>query len=165
ELSARGTGRRLHRQTESGPDARPNPGVREAGAHDRRDECSGAESMMLGVLAVAALALQQPALEDVVVTGDLKAAPALIAGGADVNDADESGVTILMRAASAGRGDMVALLLDKGADAKSTTNGGVNALMMACLGGYMDAVSPLLARKVDPNAKDNQGRTALMAAA
>ena len=70
-----------------------------------------------------------------------------------------------MRAASAGRADMVRLLLSKGADAGAKTSGGVNALMMACVGGYDEAAAALIAAKADVRASDNQGRTALMAAA
>jgi Raf kinase inhibitor-like YbhB/YbcL family protein len=104
-------------------------------------------------------------LDDVVVTGDVAQARTIIAGGADVNAKDQDGVTALMRAASAGRGDMVRLLIASGADVNAKTTGGVTAAMMASLGGYVSALEPLLAAKADPNVKDNQGRTALMAAA
>lgn len=111
------------------------------------------------------LAAQSTALDDVVVTGAVEEARSAIAQGADVNAHDSDGVTALMRAASAGRGDMVRLLLAHKADAGAKTSGGVNALMMAALGGYLDAVAPLLTAATDANVKDNQGRTALMAAA
>lgn len=116
-------------------------------------------------LLLALAALQPPPLADIVVTGKVEEARAAIAQGAAVDDGDADGVTALMRAASAGRADMVRLLLAHKANALATTRGGADALMMAALGGYHDAVGPLLAAKAQPNAKDNQGRTALMAAA
>lgn len=119
--------------------------------------------MIAALLAVALV--QAPALDDLVVVGTAADVNAAIARGADVNAKDGDGITALMRAASAGRGEIVAALLAAGADARATTSGGVNALMMASLGGYTDAARALLAAKVDANLKDNQGRTALMAAA
>ena len=123
---------------------------------------------MIAALAVA-LAItstqQPPPLGDIVVTGTVVELKAAMKDGADVNHRDDDGVTVLMRAASAGRGDMVAALIAGGADAGAKTSGGVNALMMASLGGYVDAARALLAAKADANARDNQGRTALMAAA
>lgn len=116
-------------------------------------------------LALVLLALQPPALDDVVVTGQVAEARAMIARGVDVNAKDGEGVTALMRAASAGRGDMVQLLVASGADVNAKTSGGVTAIMMASLGGYLSALEPLIGAKADVVAKDNQGRTALMAAA
>ncbi len=107
---------------------------------------------------------QAAELEDVVVMGRADEARKLLAG-ADVNMKDQDGVTLLMRAASAGRADMVKLLVSKGADVNAKTSGGVNALMMACVGGYADAAAALISAKADVRATDNQGRTALMAAA
>src|SRR5262245_11343787 len=115
-------------------------------------------SMAIG----ASLSSQPLSLDDVVVTGQVAEARTIISGGADVNAKDQEGVTALMRAASAGRGDMVRLLIASGADANAKTTGGVTAVMMASLAGYTSALEPLLAAKADPNVKDNQGRTALM---
>ena len=119
------------------------------------------------LLALAMVIAQTPAptLDDLVVTGSVFDVRRLLSEGADVNGKDEDGVTPLMRAASAGRGDMVALMLASGADVQAKTSGGVSALMMASLGGYIEAITPLLAAKSDVNTRDNQGRTALMAAA
>ena len=121
---------------------------------------------MIAIPLVLALALAQaPDLDEIVVTGTAAQLKAAIAAGANVNAKDSDGVTALMRAASAGRGDSVSTLIAAGADVHAKTSGGVNALMMASLGGYAEAAGLLLAAKVDSNAKDNQGRTALMAAA
>ena len=121
---------------------------------------------MIAFALVAAIVLAQPQdLDELVVTGTVAQVRAAIAGGAALNTADQDGVTPLMRAASAGRGDIVSALIGAGADPQARTSGGVNALMMASLGGYAEAVRSLLAAKLDANLKDNQGRTALMAAA
>src|SRR5262245_5474267 len=101
----------------------------------------------VAVLALAMLTLQPPALEDLVVTGRVAEVNALIDGGADVNASDRDGVTPLMRAASAGRGDVVRLLVASRADVNAKTSGGATALMMASLGGYAPAVDALLAAK------------------
>jgi Raf kinase inhibitor-like YbhB/YbcL family protein len=122
-------------------------------------------STTLSIALGASAAAQPPALDDVVVTGKVAEARTILKGGVDVNAKDQDGVTALMRAASAGRGDMVGLLIASGADVHAKTSGGVTAVMMASLGGYVTALEPLLAAKADPNIKDNQGRTALMAAA
>jgi Raf kinase inhibitor-like YbhB/YbcL family protein len=114
---------------------------------------------------ISALALQSTSLADVIVDGPMAEIRDLIAHGADVNQKDDSGVTVLMQAASAGRGDKVRLLIARGADVNAKTSGGMTALMMASLAGYTDTVVPLLAAKADASTRDNQGRTALMAAA
>ena len=120
---------------------------------------------LLSIALSASGGSQSPTLDDVVVTGQVAQARAILESGVDVNAKDQDGVTALMRAASAGRADMVSLLIARGADVQAKTTGGVTAVMMASLGGYVPALEPLLAAKADPNVKDNQGRTALMAAA
>jgi Raf kinase inhibitor-like YbhB/YbcL family protein len=122
-------------------------------------------SHLLAAIVLAIAPLQPPSLDDVVVMGQVAEARAIIGRGADVNAKDGDGVTALMRAASAGRGDMVRMLLASGADVNARTTGGVTALMMASLGGYLTALEPLVAAKAEASVKDNQGRTALMAAA
>jgi hypothetical protein len=119
------------------------------------------------ILVCASLLVQASAatLHDVVVTGTVADVRERLGQGDDVNARDDDGVTPVMRAASAGRADIVAVLLAAGADAAAATSGGVTALMMASLGGYTDAMRPLLERKPEINKQDNQGRTALMAAA
>jgi Raf kinase inhibitor-like YbhB/YbcL family protein len=114
---------------------------------------------------LGALAFQPSSLADVIVDGPIADIRDLIAHGANVNQKDDAGVTVLMQAASAGRAEKVRLLVASGADVNARTSGGMTALMMAALAGYADTVVPLLAAKADATVKDNQGRTALMAAA
>ena len=72
---------------------------------------------MIAIPLVLALALvQAPDLDEIVVTGTAAQLKAAIAAGADVNAKDRDGVTALMRAASAGRGDSVSSLIAAGAD-------------------------------------------------
>jgi len=120
---------------------------------------------MLIAAVLLTLALQAPALDDLIVTGTVDEVRAAISAGANVNAADTDGVTPLMRAASAGRADVVRVLIASGAQANTATKTGETSLMMASLGGYADVVDQLLAAKADAKGKDSQGRTALMAAA
>eukprot|EP00434_Breviolum_minutum_P023567 symbB.v1.2.020789.t1/scaffold1766.1/size102418/8 len=65
----------------------------------------------------------------------VKAAKALIDGGANLNIASQSGRTPLMSAASNGIADMVKLLLDAGADAKVKNELGYTAYDLSLRGG------------------------------
>ncbi|CAL1126821.1 unnamed protein product [Cladocopium goreaui] len=65
----------------------------------------------------------------------VKAAKALIEGGADMNIPSKSGRTPLMSAASNGIADMVKLLLDSGADPKVKNEGGYTAYELSLRGG------------------------------
>ncbi len=55
--------------------------------------------------------------------GDLESAKALVAAGANVNDADAWGVSAVTLAVHSGFTDLVELLLDKGADPNAAPNG------------------------------------------
>ena len=69
--------------------------------------------MTLAILAVWLLAAApgQPSIADAVMDGDAKAVAALVAQGADVNQKDSQGITPLMQAASAGRLEILRLLI------------------------------------------------------
>ena len=98
--------------------------------------------------------------------GRLEDAKSLIAKGADVNAANATGITPLIRAA----GDLpnnsaaVTLLLEKGASVEAQNNRGETALYRAASEGKDDAIRLLLAHKANPNAKANDGTTPLLAA-
>jgi ankyrin repeat protein len=83
--------------------------------------------------------------------GELKSAELLLAVGADVNDVDASGSSVLVVAAHSGHGALGRLLLDRGAD-PNAAGAGYTALHAAVLRGDADLVRALLAKGADPNA-------------
>ncbi len=111
-------------------------------------------------------ATPDPPLLVAIQEGRLDDAKSLIAKGADVNAANASGITPLIRAA----GDLpnnaaaVAMLLEKGANVEAQNNRGETALYRAVVEGKEDAIRLLLARKANPNAKAHDGSTPLLAA-
>ena len=93
-----------------------------------------------------------------------------VAGGADVNAANENGWTPLMVAASRGNLEAIDLLLAAGADpgpaAPTRDVSGFTALMAAAYYGHPEAAAALLQAGAEPGATDNHyyGETALMLA-
>ena len=98
---------------------------------------------------------------------DLDTAKLLIGAGADVNAANDYGVTPLLLACGTNRNAaMVVLLLKSGANLHTPSRAGETALMMAARTGSVDAVKVLLKAGADVNAKETSlGQTALMWAA
>ena len=86
----------------------------------------------------------------------------LAATSLDVNAANASGRTALMRAAYVGRTEMVAALLAApGLNVNAADRYGWTALMLAADGGHAAVVTALLAAPgLDVNAADGDGRTA-----
>jgi ankyrin repeat protein len=81
-------------------------------------------------------------------SGDVESARALLAGGADVNDALPDGTSALVLAAFNGHGAVGAFLLDKGADPNAAAVG-YAALHAAVLRGDLGLVRALLAHGAD----------------
>ncbi|HEV8188954.1 MAG TPA: ankyrin repeat domain-containing protein [Pyrinomonadaceae bacterium] len=82
-------------------------------------------------------------------SGDLEQLDELLSQGADVNAADRTGVTAIMRAAYHGQLAMVRALIGYGADPTAKDRSGLTALMMAEYGGHeeiVDALRPFAAR-------------------
>ena len=77
-------------------------------------------------------------------TGDVELLDGLLADGANVNAADRTGVTALMRAAYHGQLQMVRALIERGADVNITDSGGLTALMMAEHADHEEIVETLL---------------------
>ncbi|MEN8160012.1 MAG: ankyrin repeat domain-containing protein [Myxococcota bacterium] len=75
--------------------------------------------------------------------GDTTALEGLLAEGADVDACDRYGQTGLMRAAHAGRLDVVELLLRHGAALDVTAKFGLSALMLAVVGGHTEVARRL----------------------
>jgi ankyrin repeat protein len=92
----------------------------------------------------------------------------LIADMADralLESRDEFGRGALSRAASAGRADAVAQLLQRGANASDSDSQGVTPLMLASASGNGEAVLALLRAGAKANTSDHTGNTPLMYAA
>ncbi len=96
-------------------------------------------------------------LGDAVARGDLAAASWMMDHGADANERDAQGVSLLMRAGHAP--DMVRLLLARGADFNARDAKGQTVLMRS--GAWPDLVQILLERGANIDLKDKNGRTAL----
>ena len=90
----------------------------------------------------------------------------LIDAGADLDLANDYGVTPLALACDNGSGAMVTRLLSAGADPNLARSTGETPLMTCARTGALDAVRALLAHGADPNAAESwHGQTALMWAA
>ncbi len=115
------------------------------------------------------------------VQGDfLKAVHLLLAAGADVKDVNESGQTVLMKAARVDAGSdvkthvaMLELLLKRGVEVNARDKEGKTALMHAAYEWFTEAggvfsqvevLRVLLEHGADVNAQDKQGDTTLMTA-
>jgi ankyrin repeat protein len=84
--------------------------------------------------------------------GDLRSARLLVAAGANVNDADASGVSAVVLAAHSGHQELVEFLLDHGADANASA-AGFAALHEAVMRRDERMVTALLAHGADPNVR------------
>lgn len=105
--------------------------------------------------------------------GDLEMVRALVQAGADVNFADEYGITALMNSVSGGHVELVKYLLDAGADARARDAEGYTALLhtVASHGNiagdpevspdYWEIMRVLVAAGCDVNGSSNDGETPL----
>jgi ankyrin repeat protein len=84
--------------------------------------------------------------------GDLDSAKLLVAAGANVNDEDAWGVSVVVLAAHSGFEDLVEFLLQKGAD-PNKSSAGFTALHEAIMRRDESLVRVLLAHGADPNAR------------
>ena len=84
--------------------------------------------------------------------GDLNSARMLINAGANVDDADSRGISVLVLAAHSGFDDLVEFVLDQGAH-PSTAGGGFSALHLAIMRRDEGLARLLLDRGADPNAR------------
>ena len=85
---------------------------------------------------------------------------ALIEGGADVNEADNFGMTALYGAAMIGDVDVARVLVDKGADVNARTRAGYTPLHVAAVSGKAEFVQFLLDKGANRELRDNDNLTA-----
>ena len=94
--------------------------------------------------------------------GHIKVAEALIAIGANVNDAqDQDGLSLLHWAAIGGHADICQLLVNEGVDIGCHDLAGRTALHYAAYGGYANCMIVLLENKAEINSQDREGVTSL----
>lgn len=119
----------------------------------------------------AAAAVQPPdknfALMQACEAGDLAAAQALIAQGANVNARSNESGTPLMYACAKGHAAVARALIAAGADPKARADdqNGWTVLMYAAHNGAPDVMGLLIEKGAEPNAADKSGNTPLMLAA
>nr|5AQ9_A Chain A, OFF7_DB08V4 [synthetic construct]5AQ9_C Chain C, OFF7_DB08V4 [synthetic construct] len=89
----------------------------------------------------------------------------LMANGADVNAADNTGTTPLHLAAYSGHLEIVEVLLKHGADVDASDVFGYTPLHLAAYWGHLEIVEVLLKNGADVNAMDSDGMTPLHLAA
>jgi ankyrin repeat protein len=95
--------------------------------------------------------------------GNVEEVKLLVARGADVNNAEDSGGTTLL--CGAGSKDVAEFLVAKGANVNAKDSGGKTPLLNAGYLGDLGLVELLLDKGADFNAKDNDGATVLHHAA
>jgi len=116
-------------------------------------------------LAVAASAQAQSVLADKIQAGDRKAALALIAGGANVNQTQPDGSTPLHWAVYRVDRELVAALLRRGAKANVVNKYGASPLTEAARVANVELAGMLLEAGAGPNVVNDDGQTPLMLAA
>jgi ankyrin repeat protein len=125
--------------------------------------------MLLGMERVDLLARGQQgntALHYAVNRGYNEIVQLLMEHGADVNVADEKGLTPVMIAAARRNITLLLRLLKQGVDINRKTNAGATALTYAACQGSSQAVEILLAHGADPNiGEDSEGNAPLLRAA
>jgi ankyrin repeat protein len=92
---------------------------------------------------------------------DTAIAQLLLDHGADCNHADSYGDTPLSTACVEGRINVVELMLSRGGNINTRARLGMTLLMLAAMNGHVDVVDLLLDRGASVNDRDNDGATAL----
>jgi uncharacterized protein len=116
-------------------------------------------------VAIAANAQAQSSLADRIQAGDRKAALAMIAQGADVNQTQPDGSTALHWAVYRVDRELVTALLRKGARAQVVNRYGSSPLAEAVRVASVELVAMLLEAGADANVGNEDGQTPLMLAA
>jgi ankyrin repeat protein len=87
-----------------------------------------------------------------------------VESGMNVETADSTGETALMKATKAGKGEIVKALLDGGADPKKVNAEGVPPLIQAIRSHQTDSARALIAGGANVDARDNAGFSSVMLA-
>jgi uncharacterized protein len=87
-----------------------------------------------------------------------------IESGMNIDTADSSGETALIKATKAGKGEIVKALLEGGADPKKVNAEGVPPLIQSIRSHQKDAALALIAGGANVDARDNAGFSAVMLA-
>jgi uncharacterized protein len=93
------------------------------------------------------------------IQGHALIAKQLVFNGAQI---DFKGWNPLLYAATGGKDEVVALLVNAGANVNTRSDNGSTPLMMAVRGGHLSTAKLLLDRGANPNLKNERGQTALM---
>ena len=124
-----------------------------------------ARTVLLALL-LAAPFLGAEEIHDAVKNGDLAAVQRILAGRPElVKAVNERGYTPLHIAASEGRLEIAAFLLEKGAELEAKNRTGFTPLFLAVLGKRQETVKFLLDKGADPNAQTRFQTTPLFTAA
>ena len=97
-------------------------------------------------------------------TGHVDTVRLVLNEGAEVDRANQNGVTPLHIACQKGHVAVARLLLDEGAEVDRAAKDGVTPLFIACAEGHVDVVRLLLAKGADVNRAAKDGATPLYAA-
>jgi ankyrin repeat protein len=120
-------------------------------------------SLLLASLLAACSKSLPPSLMPAVMKADGKDVQTALRKGANANEKDSRGMTVLMIAAERGSLDVVQALLNKGADVhEKELRQGRTALILAVANGHAPVVRALLDKGADVKDKDNNGWTPLM---
>src|SRR3977135_3905465 len=122
-------------------------------------------AVFVTTLALAGSARAESTLADRIQSGDRKAALAMIAAGADVNQAQPDGATPLHWAGYRVDRELVATLLKKGARPNAVNKYGASPLAEAVRVANAEMVGMLLEVGADVNVANEDGQDALMLAA
>jgi ankyrin repeat protein len=122
-------------------------------------------SILVFVLADAAVAAERPALAEAAEQGNKTLIRALLDARADVNAAQVDGMTALHWAVYRDDVETAGLLVRSGAKVNAVNRYGVPPLSLACTNGNSDLVALLLSAGADANASLPGGETVLMTAA
>lgn len=127
----------------------------------------GLFSVLLLTLAIpfsTARAENTPSIYDVINNEDQTTFSDMVMLGYDIDEKDADGYTPLMIAASLGKAEFVAFLINNGANVNSRSKSGLTALHRAAQAGSTAVIQLLAEADAIVDLPDNEGMTPLMAA-